>query len=86
MTLTLHLTPEQEQRLRPIADRQGIPAEDFVLKVLDQATEDNASEPPLGARLLAKWQREGIIGTFSDRPDSPEFARELRIEAEDRTR
>jgi hypothetical protein len=35
--------------------------------------------------LLAYWEKEGVLGIFQDRPDSPEFARQLRRQAETRT-
>lgn len=86
MTLTLRLTTEQERRLTASASRRGLPMEEFVVEVLDRATsEDNAHSEPFGTRLLAKWEAEGVLGLFEDCPDSPEFARELRRAAEDRT-
>ena len=38
----------------------------------------------VGQRLLEEWESEGVLGLFSDRPDSPEFAAVLRRRGEER--
>lgn len=83
MTLTIDLTPEIEARLQAAAARHGLPVEEYALRVLDLGISADAL-PMTGAEALAYWKREGVIGLFSDRPDSPEFARELRRLAETR--
>lgn len=37
-----------------------------------------------GEEALAYWRRVGALGVLSDLPDSPEYARQLRREAEAR--
>lgn len=42
--------------------------------------------PATGAELLAYWQSEGLIGTRTDIVDGPAHARDLREQAQERTR
>ena len=44
--------------------------------------------PTTPAELVDYWEREGVLGIWADRtdiPDSPEYARLLRRQAEQRT-
>ena len=90
MTLQLDLTPEVEDTLRAEAARRGLPVEEYALEALvtgmSTGTEHSPEEslPQTGAEALAYWKREGVLGLFADRPDAPEFARELRRQAETR--
>lgn len=92
MTLKLALTPEMEDTLRAEAARRGLPVEAYALEALVMGMSAGAGDqsedslPQTGAEALAYWKREGMLGLFADRPDTPEFARELRRQAETRTR
>jgi hypothetical protein len=86
MTLTLDLPPELEARLNSEAARRGLSPAECALEVLDVAMPDPSS-PATPAEAVAEWEREGVIGIWSDRtdiPDSPEYARQLRQQAEQR--
>jgi hypothetical protein len=57
MALTLHLPPDLEQRLAQAAEQQGVPAEEYTLRLLDRHL------PPAGRRasviaLLESWLDE----------------------------
>ena len=80
MTLTIDLTPEQEARLQERARQEGLPAEEYARQRLLA----DLSRPRTGAEALEYWRREGVLGLFADRPDSPEYARQLRRQAETR--
>jgi hypothetical protein len=90
MTLLLELTPEVEDTLRAEASRRGLPVEKYALEALVTGMSAGAEHgpdnnlPQTGAEALAYWKREGVMGLFADRPDTPEFARELRHQAETR--
>jgi len=95
MTLTLELTPEQEQSLEAEAQQRGMDRASYaktlifedehqerMAEIAAQAKEENWS----GADLVAFWEREGIIGSRPDITDSLEYARALRHKAERRVR
>jgi hypothetical protein len=87
LTLTLELPPDLEARLCAEAARRGVSPAECVLEVLD-ATMPDAPTPASPAELVDYWEREGVLGIWSDRtdmPDSPEYARQLRQQAEQRT-
>jgi hypothetical protein len=73
MTISLELSPEQEARLSVEAASSGLNLTDYALSRLLG-----------GAELVAALRASGVIGTFADRPDSPEWARQLRETAERR--
>ena len=57
MALTLHLTPQLEQRLAQAAEEQGVPAEQYTLRLLEEHL------PPTGQQaatlaLLDSWLDE----------------------------
>jgi hypothetical protein len=61
MTLTLHLTPELEQRLTQEAERQGVSIDEYTMQLLDKHL------PPKGRReelvtLLQSWIDEDDAG------------------------
>jgi hypothetical protein len=98
MTLTLELTPEQEQHLETEAERRNMDTASYAKTVLfDDQMISNAEEqtlppsgplPPAngtGADLVASWEREGLIGTRPDIKDSLAHARAIRRKAERRT-
>jgi len=83
MTLTLDLTEEQEARLVARAKAAGIDdPRQYVLSLI--SSEIDEQMPTTGAELIAYWKRLGVDGLFADRPDSPEFARQLRSQVESR--
>lgn len=54
MNLTLHLTPDLEQRLSQEAERQGVPLATFTLQLLDQHLPPPARRASLVA-LVQSW-------------------------------
>jgi len=58
MTLILDLTSELEQRLTQEADRQGIPADEYVLHLLNKHLPPEDRRAELVA-LLQSWMDEG---------------------------
>lgn len=92
MTLTIELTPEQEARLRAEAEAQGIDTVAYALRRLGLDTREGEQqssekkETTWGERVLAAMEADDAFGAFDDRPeDSPELARILRAEAEQRS-
>ena len=81
MTINLELSPQQEARLRVRAARSGLSLTDYALRQLLSGSD---SPEPTGAEVLATLRSSGVIGTFADRPDSVEWARQLREAAEER--
>ena len=97
MTLTLELTPKQEQQLRAEAERRGLDEASYAKSRLfgsDASESDEADALPpsgplppadgTGADLVAYWKREGLIGTRPDIKDSQAHARAIRYKAERR--
>jgi hypothetical protein len=88
MTLTLEITKEQRKRLRAKASRLGLDEAGYLQQLVAQDTADPSDHPGkhvVGKELLEQWEAEGVLGLFTDCPDSPEFARELRNAASRRT-
>ena len=95
MTLTLELTPEQEQRIEAEAGRRNMDAASYAKALLfeeedskhrSQVAAQAAEEQWSGADLVAYWEREGVIGSRPDITDSLEHARAIRRKAERRSR
>jgi hypothetical protein len=83
MTITLELPQDLEAELTAEAERLHLPLEDYLVRVL--ATGRIAPPPArTPAELVAYWQREGIIGWGPEGPDSPEYARMLREQNQNR--
>lgn len=88
MTLTLDLPLEMERRLQAAAALNGLPLPEYAVRALllgmrmEATDRSQDSLPTTGAEALAYWKREGVLGLFQDRPDTPNFARELRRQAE----
>jgi hypothetical protein len=85
MTITLDLPEELERELEAEAARQGLPVDQYALRVLAKQRH-SPNRPQTGAELVDYWRREGLIGYRSDIADSASHARRLRREAEGRTR
>jgi len=81
----LDLPPELETELAAEAARLGLPLSEYALRLLAGA---RGPSPALrnGAELLAYWQSEALVGTRPDIADSAAHARELREQAQRRTR
>jgi hypothetical protein len=82
MTIILDLKPETEALLRESAARAGVEAADYARRLIEAGL---TAQPMTGAEALAYWDREGVRGVFADAPDSPEFARQLRVQEEMRS-
>jgi hypothetical protein len=83
MTMTLELTADQEARLLERAKAAGMDdARAYVLALIESQTDSLI--PKTAADVLAYWKREGLDSLFEGKPDSPEFARELRRAAQTR--
>jgi hypothetical protein len=83
MTLILDLTPEQESRLSRKAARLGLDLPEYVKRLLDSDT-PTEQMPKTGAEAVAYWEKEGVFGTFANRPDSLDYARKMRERAQAR--
>ena len=75
MSIVLNLPPELEHELAAEAADHGLPLPEYVLQIL---TSRCHPRPHNGAKLLAYWQREGLVGTRPEITDAPARARELR--------
>jgi hypothetical protein len=85
MSITLDLPQELESELATEATQLGLSLTEYVLRLL--STRSLVGQPPTtGAELVAYWQREGVIGTRRDIPDSQAHARQIRLQAERRRR
>jgi hypothetical protein len=85
VTLSLELTPEEERHVEG-ARARGINV-DALLKGVIASLPEMPMAPPggrTGAQILAALEQNDALGSFTDRPDSPEYARELRRKAEAR--
>ena len=83
MTLTLELTPEQQEKLDAEAIQHGMDTATFALSVLT----GNAATLPApkkwsGADLVAYWEREGLIGSRPEIIDSLEHVCAIRRKAD----
>ena len=84
MPLTLQLPQDLEFELDHEASLQGISMTEYVLQLLKDR--DPSELPKTGAELVAYWQARGFFGSRPDILDGPAYARELRRQAETRTR
>lgn len=95
MTLTLELTPEQEQQIEAEAQSRNMDMRSYALTRLMQpdygmnvGNEEYETLPEPGsltpAQTVAYWESKGILRPRPDLPDSPVYARQLRDEAETR--
>jgi hypothetical protein len=85
MTITLNLPQDLEHELAAEAERLGLSLSEYALRVLS-ASRFVEPMPTTGSELVAYWQREGLIGSRPDIPDSQEHARKIRAAAERRYR
>jgi hypothetical protein len=82
MILTLDVPKEVEDGLTAEAVRQGVPIEEYALRLLSMATRNRT--PKTGAELVEYWRKENLIGTRTDIVDSQQHARTLRQSMERR--
>jgi len=85
MSITLDVSDELAQELAAEAARQGVPLEEYAVRILEMGRRLSVA-PRDGAALVAYWQSEGLIGSRADISDSQEHARQLRAKAEHRSR
>jgi hypothetical protein len=85
MSITLDVSDELAVELAEEAARQGVPLEEYALRVLETGRRISPV-PKDGADLVAYWQAEGLIGSRTDINDSQQHARQLREKAEHRSR
>lgn len=85
MSITLDLPEELEMELSAEAAQLGISLPEYVLRLLSTGSVIG-KRPKNGAELVEYWQDEGLIGTRSDITDSQAHARQLREQAERRTK
>lgn len=83
MSITLELPADLENALTTEAAHLGLSLSQYTLRLLSTRLLP-VSRPTTGAELVAYWQREGVIGTRPDIPDSQAHARQLRHRAERR--
>ena len=77
---SLELSPEAMRRVEA-ARSKGIDVENLFSRWLEQLPEE--PEQTWGARVSADLQSQGVIGMWSDRPESSEeLAQEFRRKAE----
>ena len=85
MSITLDLPEELESELSAEAAQLGLSLPDYVLRILFTGLVIG-NKPRTGAELVEYWQTEGLINTRSDIADSQAHARQIRQQAERRTR
>jgi len=85
MSIVLDLPQELESALATEATQLGLSLTEYVLRLLSTRSLVNQL-PTTGAELVAYWQREGVIGTRRDIPDSQTRAWQIRHQAERRRR
>ncbi len=86
MVLTLELPRDLERKLAAEATRLGLPLQEVALRRLGEEPVSAETIPKNGAELVAYWRQEGVIGSRPDIEESQAYARELRRQAERRSR
>lgn len=95
MVLIIELGPAEAQELQRRARELGMQPDQYArMQVVEGLSNRGAlAQSPAcgdrrmtGAEAMDYWCREGVLGLFADRPDNPEYARELRRLAENRDR
>ncbi|MBW4624973.1 MAG: hypothetical protein KME49_05540 [Brasilonema octagenarum HA4186-MV1] len=85
MSINLDLPEELENELCIEASELNLPLSEYILRIL--STRQVLAHPPkTGAELVAYWQSEGIINSRPDITDSQAYARQLRHEAQMRSK
>lgn len=98
MTITIELTPEQESKLKAVADARGtdpqavlldlvatLPDDESATHTTALPTADSAVRRKTTAEILAGWDAEGLPSAYGRDPDDASvIARRLRKQAENR--
>ncbi len=84
MTLSLEIPPDLEERLRKEAAILGLSPGEFAVRVLSTTLRPRAPRTP--NEVVDYWEAEGLLGTRPDILDSSEHTRQIRHDAERRTR
>ena len=84
MTLMLELPTDVEADLAAKAKRQGVPLQEYALRLLSTSVRGHA--PQTGTEVVEYWRREGLLGSRTDIADSRQHARMLRESAGRRER
>ena len=85
MSLTLDLPEDLETELLTEAAQLGLSLPEYVLRVLSTSSAV-CDKPRTGAELVEYWQTQGLVGTRTDVTDSQVRARQIREQAERRSR
>jgi hypothetical protein len=85
MSITLELPDELTNELSAEADQYGVPLPEYLIRLLSTIFVTD-KKPKTGVELVEYWQSEGLIGTRSDIADSQTHARQIRQQAQSRTR
>ena len=85
MSITLDLPEELENELSAEATQLGLSLPEYILRVLSTGLIMDKT-PKTGAELVEYWQSEGLIGTRPDITDTQARARQIREQAQRRTR
>ena len=81
MTLTIEIASPLAERILAMAERAGVPAEEYAIRLLEIATERLIDEEPKARP--SKAFIESIRGKYADLPiSSDDFARRKREEIE----
>ncbi|MCC6129281.1 MAG: hypothetical protein IT186_05080 [Acidobacteria bacterium] len=84
MTLSLDIPPDLEERLKKEAAVLGLSPGEFAVRVLSTTLRPRTPRTP--DEIVDYWQAEGLLGSRTDIVDSAEHARQIRREAEHRSR
>ena len=82
MTITIHLTPDLERKLREESAAQGVPAEDVVVGALSQSLGQTKTQPRLPSRLSAEESR--LLMAINVGLSEPEWQRFHELQAKRR--
>lgn len=85
MSIHLDLPPELESQLSTEALRLNLLLSEYILRVLSIG-QVLSNPPKTAAELVAYWQSEAVINSRPDITDSQVYARNLRHQAQTRTR
>lgn len=85
MTLIIDLPQDLERELATEAAKLGLPLSEYALRLL-YSRQYTENAPQTGSELVAYWQKAELIGSRKEIEDSRAYARQLRAEAETRTR
>ncbi len=82
MSLRIDIPVDLEDRLKEEATSRGVQPAQLAIDALQASFPMKVRRSPKD--LLDAWTLDGVLGTFSDREDSPVYAADLRCVAEQR--